>query len=191
MEPAEALSRPQGIGYYEQGLNLPMPINANRRANRQDTCNDQVVGAILSGWRYDISNISPDLRVDYEAHLYGCGYCRRRQRLHRTVDVLLLAVTSLSFAAFLLAALVMHRMEAITHVTSLHVPLHGESVTVLSRIPASVTISLEAVAIAGVFVSMLLWTLVTIATPIPSMVAAIFHAHISPELRERLRKQTA
>jgi hypothetical protein len=82
-------------------------------------------------------------------------------------------------------------MEAITHITSVHVPLHGENLTVLSRIPASVTISLEAVAIAGVFVSMLLWTLVTIATPIPSMVAAIFHDRISPELRERLRKQAA
>jgi hypothetical protein len=38
---------------------------------------------------------------------------------------------------------------------------------------------------------MLLWTLVTIATPIPSMVAALFHERISPELRERLRKQAA
>jgi predicted metal-binding membrane protein len=168
-----------------------MSFNSASNRQPQDTCNDQVVGAILSGWRYDISGISPDLRVDYEAHLYSCAYCRKRQRLHRTVDVLLLAVTSLSFAAFLLAALVMHRMEAITHITSVHVPLHGENLTVLSRIPASVTISLEAVAIAGVFVSMLLWTLVTIATPIPSMVAAIFHDRISPELRERLRKQAA
>jgi hypothetical protein len=47
------------------------------------------------------------------------------------------------------------------------------------------------VAIAGVVVSMLLWTLVTIATPIPSMVASVFHERISPELRERLRKQAA
>jgi hypothetical protein len=172
-----------------------MPSTSNRlRAARpssgQDTCNDQVVGAILSGWRYDISGISPDLRVDYEAHLYGCAYCRRRQRLHRTVDVLLLAVTSLSFAAFLLAALVMHRVEAVSHISSLHLHLHGE-VAALARIPASVTISLEAVAIAGVFISMLLWTLVTIATPIPSMVASVFHERISPELRERLRKQAA
>ncbi len=159
-------------------------------ASRQDACNDQVVGAILSGWRYDISSISPDIRVDYEAHLYGCAHCRSKQRLHRTVDVLLLAVTSLSFAAFLLAAVVMHRMEAFKPITSLHLHLHGE-VVALARIPASITISLEAVAIAGVVVSMLLWTLVTIATPIPSMVAALFHERISPELRERLRKQAA
>jgi hypothetical protein len=157
---------------------------------RPDTCNDPVVGAILSGWRYDISGISPDIRVDYEAHLYGCAHCRRRQRVHRTWDVMLLAVTSLSFAAFLLAALVMHRVEAISHIYNVHLRLHGE-VAALSRIPSSITISLEAVAIAGVLISMVLWTLVTIATPIPSMVSALFRDRISPELRERLRKQAA
>jgi hypothetical protein len=47
------------------------------------------------------------------------------------------------------------------------------------------------VAIVGVLVSMLLWTLVTITTPIPSMMSAIFHERVSPELRERLRKQAA
>jgi hypothetical protein len=157
---------------------------------RSDTCNDPVVGAILSGWRYDISGISRDIRVDYEAHLYGCAHCRRRQRVHRTWDVMLLAVTSLSFAAFLLAALVMHRVEAISHIYNVHLRLHGE-VAALSRIPSSITISLEAVAIAGVLISMVLWTLVTIATPIPSMVSALFRDRISPELRERLRKQAA
>ena len=34
-------------------------------------------------------------------------------------------------------------------------------------------------------------TLVAIATPIPNMVATVFRERISPELRERLRKQTA
>ena len=82
------------------------------RASGHETCNDPVVGAILSGWRYDISGISPDLRVDYEAHLYNCAHCRKRQRVHRTWDVMLLAITTLSFAAFLLAAVVMHRVEA-------------------------------------------------------------------------------
>jgi hypothetical protein len=161
------------------------------RASQPDTCNDQVVGAILSGWRYDISGISPDLRVDYEAHLYNCAHCRRRQRLHRTVDVLLLAATTLSFVAFLLAALVMHRVEALTHIGNVHLHLHEQGSVAHFRLPSAVTISLEAVAIAGVVVSMLLWTLVTIATPIPNMVATIFRERISPELRERLRKQAA
>ncbi|HEY5214655.1 MAG TPA: hypothetical protein VIJ38_16690 [Acidobacteriaceae bacterium] len=164
---------------------------SHSRETGQESCNDPVVGAILSGWRYDISSISPDLRVDYEAHLYNCPHCRRKQRLHRTVDVLLLAATTLSFAAFLLAALVMHRVEAISHISNVqHLHLHDQAMTML-RIPSSVSISLEAVAIVGMLVSMLLWTLVTITTPIPSMVSAIFHERISPELRERLRKQAA
>lgn len=160
------------------------------REARRDTCNDPVVGAILSGWRYDISGISPDLRVDYEAHLYGCAQCRRRQRLHRTVDVLVLAATTLSFVAFLLAALVMHRVEALSHIGNVHLHLHDEVATLL-RIPSRITISLEAVAIVGMVVSMLLWTLVTITTPIPNMVSAVFRERISPELREKLRKQSA
>ena len=147
--------------------------SSSYRAQRHGTCNDQVVGAILSGWRYDISGISPDLRKDYEAHL-------------------LLAATTLSFAAFLLAALVMHRLEALSHIGGVvHLHLHGEGAASFSRIPESVTISLEAVAIAGMFVSMLLWTLVTIATPVPSMVGTMLRERISPGLRERLRKQTA
>jgi hypothetical protein len=38
---------------------------------------------------------------------------------------------------------------------------------------------------------MLLWILVAIATPIPTMVSTIFRERVSPELRERLRKQIA
>jgi hypothetical protein len=156
-----------------------------------ETCNDPVVGAILSGWRYDISGISPDLRVDYEAHLYNCAHCRKRQRVHRTWDVMLLLITTMSFAAFLLAAVVMHRVEAMSHISNVqHLHLHDLSSTSRLRIPSSVSISLEAVAIVGVLISMMLWTLVTITTPIPSMVAALFRERISPELRERLRKQT-
>jgi hypothetical protein len=167
-------------------------FSSSYRGQRHDTCNDQVVGAILSGWRYDISGISPDLRVDYEAHLKSCPHCRGRQRLHRTVDVLLLAATTLSFAAFLLAALVMHRLEALSHIgTAVHVHLHGDGAATLSRIPDTIAISLEAVAIAGMFVSMVLCTLVAIATPIPGMAGTLFRERISPGLRERLRKQAA
>jgi hypothetical protein len=164
---------------------------SHRRETGQDTCNDPVVGAILSGWRYDISGISPDLRVDYEAHLYNCAHCRKRQRVHRTWDVMLLTITTLSFAAFLLAAVVMHKVEAFSHISNVqHLSLHDQGAALHLRIPTSISISLEALAIVGVFVSMLLWTLVTITTPIPNMVAALFRERISPELRERLGKQT-
>lgn len=160
-------------------------------ANEISSCTDPVVGAILSGWRYDITGNSPDLRREYEAHLSDCGHCRRRQRIHRTVDILLLAATSLSFTAFLLAALVMHRLEAVTHLTNVHVHLHPDNVTALARIPDSITIGLETVAIAGVIVSMLLWVLVAMATPIFGMITSTVRDRISPELRDRLRKQEA
>lgn len=150
-----------------------------------------MIGAILSGWRYDISGIPAGLRGDYEAHLRGCPHCGSKQRLHRTVDVLLLVVTTLSFAAFLLASLVMRRLEAIRHLSNVHFRLPSDRALMLAHIPASVTISLEAVAIAGVIVSMLLWMLVAMATPVPGMLSNMLREHLSPELRDRLWKQAA
>jgi len=171
-----------------------MPLTNDHRGTRHEACNDQVIGAILSGWRYDISGIPKDLRGDYEEHLVACSYCRRRQRLHRTVDLLLLSATTLSFAAFLLAALVMHRLEAYSHISSVHLHLHGEGATEFRRIPDSIAISLETVACVGVFVSLLLWVLVAIATPVPGMLTSMFRQRVAsrdPEERERLRKQAA
>lgn len=176
-----------------------MPAHLHHsRAHRHESCTDQVVGAILSGWRYDISGIAPELRGDYEAHLKACAHCRRKQRLHRTVDVLLLLATTLSFAAFLMVAIVLRRVDALNHLhhlealnqTGVHVHLHNEASGALSRIPDSITISLEAIALTGVFVSLLLWILVAIATPIPSMVSSIFRERI-PELRERMGGRAA
>jgi hypothetical protein len=148
------------------------------------------VGAILSGWRYDISGIPADLRFDYEEHLKGCSHCRGKQRLHRTVDVLLLAATTLSFAAFLLAALVMHRLEALSHVSMVHVHLHAEH-SALLRVPASITVSLEAVALGGVVISMLLWILIAMVTPVPQMLSSALRDRVSPGLRERIWKEAA
>ena len=67
------------------------------------TCTDSVVGDILSSWRYDISGISPEMRIDYEEHLATCAFCRSRQRLHRTIDVALISLSTLCILAFLLA----------------------------------------------------------------------------------------
>jgi hypothetical protein len=163
-----------------------------RRIQRSQACTDQVVGAILSGWRYDISGVPADLRLDYEYHLTACSYCRGKQRLHRTIDVLLLAATALSFAAFLLAALVMRRVEAIAHITAVHLKLHpAENFGALARIPSSITIGLEAVAIAGVVLSLLLWVLIAMVTPVAGMVSSALRDRVSPELRERLWKHAA
>jgi hypothetical protein len=154
--------------------------------HRPVSCTDPVVGAILSGWRYDISGVAPELRVDYEAHLTECANCRNRQRIHRTVDVLLLAATTMCVVAFLLAALVLRRVEELRHISNLHVlhlPTH-EALTAHSRIPDSVTISLEAVAITGLVISTLLWVLVAMVTPIPTMVSTAIRERM-PEWRER------
>src|SRR5580693_5285673 len=94
------------------------------RSSRMTTpnCSDPLVGNILAGWRYDISGLSPAMRTDYDQHLSDCAHCRRRQHLARTIDVLLISVSSLSILAFLLAAAVLHRIEAMAHLSS---SLHG------------------------------------------------------------------
>lgn len=104
--------------------------------------------------------------------------------------MLLFAATTLSFAAFLLAAVVLHRLHALNHLGSVHLHLRPEAELVHSHIPASITLSLQAVAILGVFVSMLLWVLVAIATPIPGMVSEL-RDRVAPGSRDRLSKQAA
>ena len=66
-----------------------------------DQCVDQVVGDILAGWRYDISGITLEMRGDYEDHFRPCAHCRSRQRLHRTIDIVLIIVATVSAFAFL------------------------------------------------------------------------------------------
>ncbi len=145
------------------------------------TCTDPVVGAILSGWRYDISGVSPAMRTDYELHLNECEHCRSKQRLHRTVDVLLITVSSLSILAFLLAAVVMHRVEAITHVGQVHLHL----------LHSAVYISLEAVAVTGLLFSTLLWVLVAVATPLPGFLGSLLQQRLPADLRQRFHKDAA
>jgi hypothetical protein len=156
-------------------------FSANRRPNRS-TCIDPVVGDILSGWRYDISGLSPAMRTDYDQHLSDCGHCRHRQRIARTIDVLLISVSSLSIVAFLLAAVVIHRVEMIIHINTVRVHLNQTH---------AVAISLEAVAIAGMLFSALLWVLVAIATPLPGFLGDIVQQHIPADLRDRFTKNAA
>src|SRR5258708_12329052 len=79
------------------------------------TCTDRVVGDILSSWRYDISGITPEMRRDYEQHLVECAHCLSRQRLHRTIDVALIGLSTVSIAAFLLGLAVIHRVQPLQH----------------------------------------------------------------------------
>lgn len=152
------------------------------RTTPHSTCIDQVVGDILSGWRYDISGLSPAMRTDYDQHLSDCSHCRRRQRIARTIDVLLISVSTLSIAAFLLATVVIRRVELVTHIFTMHLRLtqaHG------------IAISLEAVAVAGLVFSTLLWVLVAIATPLPGFLGGIVQERIPADLRERFSKDAA
>jgi hypothetical protein len=146
---------------------------------RSASCNDQVVGDILSGWRYDISSLSPAMRTDYEQHLADCGHCRRRQRIARTIDVLLISISTLSIVAFLLAAVIIHRVELISHIGKVQLHLNQTH---------AVAISLEAVAVVGLVLSTLLWVLVAIATPLPGFLGEIVQERLPAQVRERFTK---
>jgi len=147
------------------------------------TCTDSVVGDILSSWRYDISGISPEMRVDYEEHLVSCAFCRGRQRLHRTIDVSLITLSTLCIVAFLLALAVIHRVEPLR---SFAVTMHLEH--------TAVVLTLQAAAIVGLLASLAAWILVAIATPAPVYLtgvameqARVLQDRIPEELRTRLR----
>ena len=157
-----------------------MPIRAythNSSTLEARSCTDPIVGAILSGWRYDISSISPEMRTDYENHLGECHDCRRRQRTARTIDVLLISISSLFIAGFLLMAILMRRLESVAHLAA--------SLTLHLR-DTPIVISLQAIAIACLILSMLLWVLVAIATPLPTLVK-----NIPSDIRQRIARRHA
>lgn len=132
-------------------------------------CVDPVVGKILAGWRYDISGLAPEMREDYEEHFDACERCRSRQKLHRTIDISLIALASISAAVFLLAFGVIWRL----------VPRHA--------------FWLEIAALTGFALSALIWLAVAVATPAPMAVvdaaklgARHVHDRLPAEIRERL-----
>lgn len=133
------------------------------RYTRQDGCSDPVVGDILSSWRYDISGITPAMRGDYEEHFHQCAYCRSRQQLHRTVDVALIGLTTISTAAFVLALAIIHHVQPLQHWALVSLQLW--------QIP--IVLSLQSAAILGLLVSFLCWVLVAIATPAPVFLTGV------------------
>lgn len=126
-------------------------------------CNDRVVGAILASWRYDISGIYPEMRKDYEHHLAECSYCSARQKFHRSLDVTLLVLTSLSvfFSVFALAVL--------THIR----PLEHVAFNILGLDISDMFHMLVSAAIAGVCFSVIALALVLMATPAPTYLGGI------------------
>src|SRR2546428_13703297 len=90
-------------------------------------CVDPIVGKILAGWRYDISGLAPEMRGDYEEHFAACEHCRRWQRLHRTIDVSLIALASVSAGGVLLSFCVVRSFRSRPGFLVWTVPLGGDS----------------------------------------------------------------
>jgi hypothetical protein len=135
-------------------------------------CTDKFVGAILAGWRYDISGITPEMRGDYEEHFRECEHCRYWQKVHRTIDVLLIVLTAISAGVFLLAFGAIY----------LFAPRHA--------------LLLELAALAGFGLSALIWVIVAVATPAPMAMADVawlgaraVHDRLPPEIRERIPEE--
>lgn len=152
-----------------------------------ENCTDRVVGDILAGWRYDISGIAPEMRHDYEQHLADCGYCRSWQRLHRYIDVALIALSTVSTAVFVLAIEIIHRVPL------LH---HWDVGFRVWQMP--VVLTLQTGAIAGLLISIAAWILVAVATPAPTYLTSVALAQaralqqrIPEELRQRLTRTAA
>jgi anti-sigma factor RsiW len=132
-------------------------------------CTDQVVGDILATWRYDISGLAPEMREAYEEHLAACPHCIAKQRLHRTIDIGLVALASVSAVAFLAAFGIVRHYR----------PHHA--------------LYLEIAGLAGFFVSVLLWLAVLLATPAPIVLtgaaktgARALHDRLPEQVRERV-----
>src|ERR1700688_2750198 len=106
-------------------------------------CVDPIVGKILAGWRYDISGLAAEMGGAYEEHFAACEHCRGRQRLHRTIDISLIVLASVSAGVFLLAFGVIRHFG----------PRHA--------------FWLEIAALTGFAMSALIWLVVAVATPVP------------------------
>jgi len=135
-------------------------------------CIDPVVGKILAGWRYDISGITPEMRVDYEAHFAACERCRSRRHLHRTIDVALIVLASVSAVVFLLAYGVIRYFG----------PRHA--------------FIMEIAAVGGFLLSTLIWLIVAVSTPAPLVVvdaartgARLVHDKLPERVRERIPEE--
>ncbi len=141
-------------------------------------CSDPVIGDILSSWRYDISGSSPAVRGDLEDHLEECRHCRTRQRLHRTVDVTLIGLATLSILAFLLAIAIIHEAEPLR---TWAIALHAHQL----QFP----VTLQELAVAGLLVSIVAWLLIAMMTPAPVFLSeAVTQAR---ELRNRAPRKAA
>jgi hypothetical protein len=144
-------------------------------------CIDPRVGDILSGWRYDISGLHSEMRTDYEDHFCECRYCRSRQRIHRTIDMLLISVSTVAILAFVFALLVLHHIE----------PLRDWVVVSLQLHQMSLVVSVERMAIFGLLTSLVTWITIAVITPAPTYLtqqAKALQDRLPEGLRDRIPK---
>jgi len=126
-------------------------------------CTDRVVGGILASWRYDISNISPEMRKDYEQHFAECPHCSARQSFHRGLDVSLAVLTSLAVFFFLFALAVLKHIKPVEHF----------AFNVFGLDVADTYHMLVSAGIAGLVFSVIALLLVLTTTPAPSYLGGI------------------
>jgi hypothetical protein len=112
------------------------------------------------------------MRGDYEDHFIACERCRSHQRIHRSIDIGLIALASVSAGVFLLAFGVIRHLG----------PRHA--------------FWMEIAALAGFALSALIWLIVAVATPAPMAVVDVarlgarhVHDRLPQEIRERLPEE--
>jgi hypothetical protein len=112
------------------------------------------------------------MRGDYEAHFRECEHCRSRQRLHRTIDLSLMILATISAFLFLFAYGVIRHFG----------PRHA--------------LIFELIAIGGFVLSTLIWLIVAVATPAPMTMVDVarigarkVHDRLPPDLRERIPEE--
>ncbi len=103
------------------------------------------------------------MRKDYEQHLAECSHCRARQKFHRSLDVTLVVLTSLSIFFSLFALLVLKHIKPLEHV----------AFNVLGLDISSMYQMLVSAAVAGVCFSVVALVLVLTTTPVRAYLSDI------------------
>jgi hypothetical protein len=103
------------------------------------------------------------MRKDYEGHFAECAHCSARQKFHRSLDVTLAVLTSLSAIFFLFAVAVLLHVHPLEHVAFNVFGLDVEDTYHM----------LISAGIAGLIFSVIALALVLMATPAPSYLGGI------------------
>jgi hypothetical protein len=103
------------------------------------------------------------MRKDYEAHLAKCAHCSARQRFHRSLDVTLAVLTSLSVLFFFFALAVLKHIRPLEHVAF---KMLGLDISDMYHM-------LVSAGIAGLCFSLIAMALVMMTTSAPSYLSGI------------------